>query len=304
MSKIRHFLTLRDLSAKEIQDLLEQASRLKGEEGPDSALRGKTLGMIFQKHSTRTRVSFEAGMFQLGGHAIFLPADKTHLGRGKHAESIPDTARVLSRYLDGIMIRTFAQREVEELARYSSVPVINGLTDLVHPCQLIADLLTLWEEFGSDLEDLTIAWIGDGNNMANSWINAARSLGFELRLAVPDGHEPDATILEEAQSEARVSLTRDPIEAVRGAHAVCTDTWASMGQEGASESRAREFASYQVTASLMAKARPGAVFLHCLPAHRGEEVTADVIEGPQSRVFEEAENRLHAQKALLLLLMA
>ena len=301
---IRHFLTLRDFSRDELQDLLERASRLKDRsEGMDLPLRGKTLAMIFRKHSTRTRVSFETGMFQLGGHAIFLPADKTHLGRGEHAESLADTARLLSRYVDGVMIRTFAQSEVEELAEPASVPVINGLTDLLHPCQLLADLLTLREEFGPRLGKLRVAWIGDGNNMANSWINAAGILGFELRLAVPEGHDPSAEVLAAAQAESSVRLLRDPIEAARGAHAVCTDTWASMGQEGDSESLARAFTPYQVTASLMQEADRKAVFLHCLPAHRGEEVTAEVIDGLQSRVFDEAENRLHAQKAVLLRLM-
>jgi len=301
---VHHFLTLRDLSREELQDLLERALRLKDRsEGTDLPLQGKTLAMIFRKHSTRTRVSFETGMFQLGGHAIFLPADETHLGRGEHAEDLADTARVLSRYVDGVMIRTFAQKEVEELAKPASVPVINGLTDLLHPCQLLADLLTLREEFGPRLAELRVAWIGDGNNMANSWINAAGILGFELRLAVPEGHDPSAEILAAAQVESSVELLRDPIEAVHGAHVVCTDTWMSMGQEGDSESIARAFTPYQVTASLMQEASREAVFLHCLPAHRGEEVTAEVIDGSQSRVFDEAENRLHAQKAVLLRLM-
>ena len=301
---VRHFLTLRDLSREELQDLLERALRLKARsEGTDLPLHGKTLAMIFRKHSTRTRVSFETGMFQLGGHAIFLPADETHLGRGEHAEGLSDTARVLSRYVDGGMTRTFAQKEVEELAEPASVPVINGLTDLLHPCQLLADLLTLREEFGPRLAELRVAWIGDGNNMANSWINAAGILGFELRLAVPEGHDPNAEILAAAQVESSVELLRDPIEAVYGAHVVCTDTWMSMGEEGDSESLARVFAPYQVTASLMQEASREAVFLHCLPAHRGEEVTAEVIDGSQSRVFNEAENRLHAQKAVLLKLM-
>lgn len=301
---VRHFLTLRDLSREELQDLLERALRLKDRsEGTDLPLHGKTLAMIFRKHSTRTRVSFETGMFQLGGHAIFLPTDETHLGRGEHAEGLADTARVLSRYVDGVMIRTFAQKEVEELAEPASVPVINGLTDLLHPCQLLADLLTLREEFGPRLAGLRVAWIGDGNNMANSWINAAGILGFELRLAVPEGHDPSAEILAAAQAESSVELLRDPIEAVHGAHVVCTDTWMSMGQEGDSESLARVFTPYQVTASLMQEASREAVFLHCLPAHRGEEVTAEVIDGSQSRVFDEAENRLHVQKAVLLSLM-
>ncbi len=301
---IRHFLTLRDLSANELSHLLEEALRLKaGEREWDRRLGGKTLGMIFRKHSTRTRVSFETGMFQLGGHAIFLPAGETHLGRGEHGESLADTARVLSGYVDGLLMRTFAQEEVEELAQHATVPVINGLTDLLHPCQLIADLLTLREEFGPSLGELAVAWVGDGNNMANSWINAAGILGFELNLAVPEGYDPSAEIIARAQAESTVNLVRDPLEAVAGAHAVCTDTWASMGQESGSRSRAEALVAYRVTAPLMREARPEAVFLHCLPVHRGKEVTIDVMEGAQSRVFEEAENRLHAQKALLLMLM-
>jgi ornithine carbamoyltransferase len=242
-------------------------------------------------------------MLQLGGHALFLSASDTHLGRGAHGESLADTARVLSLYLDAVMLRTFEQREVEELAEHASVPVINGLTDRLHPCQLIADLLTLREEFGSDLGALRVAWVGDGNNMANSWINAAGLLGFELCLAVPGGYDPDPEILAAAQATSEVTLVRDPREAVRGAHAVCTDTWTSMGQEDDSADRVRVFTPYQVSEQLMAAARPEAVFLHCLPAHRGEEVTAEVMEGRNSRVFEEAENRLHAQKALLLSVM-
>ena len=301
---VRHFLTLRDLSRDELVELLERALRLKeGEEGKDRPLAGKTLGMIFRKPSTRTRVSFEVGMFHLGGHGIVLPAKETHLGRGEHAEELADTARVLSRYVDALMIRTYTHAEAEELARYASVPVINGLTDLLHPCQLIADLLTVRQAFGPRLGERSIAWVGDGNNMANSWINAAGVLGFELSLAVPEGYEPNRDILAWAQTMSRVRLVQDPTEAVRGADVVCTDTWASMGQEGDAQNRVEAFSSYQVTRSLMAGANPEAVFLHCLPAHRGEEVTKEVLEGPQSRVYDEAENRLHAQKALLLALM-
>jgi ornithine carbamoyltransferase len=256
--------------------------------------------MIFRKHSTRTRVSFEVGMFQLGGHGVFLSDRDSQIGRG---ESIADTARVLSRYLDGIMIRTFPHSEAEELARYATIPVINGLTDLLHPCQLLADLLTVREEFGPNLGDLTVAWIGDGNNMANSWLNAAAMLGFELRLAVPEGYDPDPEILERARREGRVCLVRDPRHAVEGAHVVTTDTWASMGQEGEEAVRSMVFRSFQVGAQLLEGARPEAVFLHCLPAYRGKEVTAEVLDGPRSRALEEAENRLHVQKALLLLLL-
>jgi len=299
---IRHFLHLRDLSSEELRGVIESAHRLKGGvDAPDRPLRGKTLGMIFRKHSTRTRVSFDVGMFQLGGHSTFLSDRDTHMGRG---ETIADTARVLSRYVDGVMIRTFRHDEVEELARHATVPVINGLTDRVHPCQLLADLLTVREEFGPTLEGLTVAWVGDGNNVANSWINAAALLGFELRLAVPEGYDPHPTILREAMDEGRVVLTRDPREAVAGAHVVTTDTWASMGQEDEADARASVFTPYRVTQSLMDQARPEAIFLHCLPAYRGKEVTAEVMDGPRSRVFEEAENRLHAQKALLLFLLA
>ena len=297
----RHFLSLRDLSREELLALLETAADLKsGAAGRDHPLAGKTLGMIFRKHSTRTRVSFEVGMFQLGGHAIFLPARESQLERG---ESLADTARVLSRYVDGLMFRTYGHHEVEELAAHAAVPVINGLTDLLHPCQLLAELLTLREEFGPDLGRLVVAWIGDGNNVANSWLNAAAVLGFELRLAVPEGYEPAPEILSRAATETTIRLTRDPVEAVQGAHVVTTDTWASMGQEAEVKAREAAFTPFQVTDALLCNARPEAVFMHCLPAHRGEEVTASVLEGPRSRIWDEAENRLHAQKALLLKLM-
>jgi len=262
-------------------------------------LTGKSLAMIFMKSSTRTRVSFEVGTWQLGGHALFLSPRDVQLGRG---EPIPDTARVLSRYVDGIMIRTFGHNEVEELAKYSSVPVINGLTDLLHPCQVLADLLTVRQHHGS-LDGTVVAWIGDGNNMANSWINAAYSLGFELRLACPQGYDPDASLLKRAQGAAKVTLVRDPKEAAKGATVVTTDVWASMGQEEEQSVRAKAFAGYVVDASLMKLAKPNAIFLHCLPAHRGEEVSADVIDGPQSVVWDEAENRLHIQKAIMAVLM-
>ncbi|MSR22858.1 MAG: ornithine carbamoyltransferase [Gemmatimonadetes bacterium] len=298
---VRHFLSLRDLSPSELSGLLESASRAKlGRDGTDRPLAGKTLGMIFNKHSTRTRVSFEVGMFQLGGHAVFLSDRDSQMGRG---ETVPDTARVLSRYVDAIMIRTFAHAEAEELAAHASVPVINGLTDLLHPCQLLADLLTVREEFGAALDSLTVAWIGDGNNVANSWLNAAALLGFELRLAVPEGYDPDPGTLERASREGKVRLVRDPREAVEGAHVVTTDTWASMGQEAESETRSEAFRNYCVDAALLGRARSEAIFLHCLPAYRGKEVTAEVLDGPRSRVLGEAENRLHAQKALLLFLL-
>jgi len=302
---VPHFRSLRVLSPDRLRALLEQALRLKRGERPEALpLQGKTLAMIFRKQSTRTRISFEAGMFQLGGHAIFLPAGNTHLGRGTHSESVADTARVLSRYVDGVLIRTFSQEEVDEFSHHSQVPVINGLTDLLHPCQLIADLLTLREEFGSELQSLRVAWVGDGNNMANSWLHAAAMLGFDLNLAVPEGYDPDPEILAFAESEASVHLMRDPAEAASGAHVLCTDAWASMGQEGESDDRRVAFGPYQVSQTLMNLTHPAGIFLHCLPAHRGEEVTAEVIDGPKSRVWDEAENRLHAQKALLLTVMS
>jgi ornithine carbamoyltransferase len=262
-------------------------------------LEGRTLGMIFAKSSTRTRVSFEVGAFQLGGHALFLSARDIQLGRG---EPIRDTARVLSRYLDGVMIRTYDHADVEELARFASIPVINGLTDLLHPCQVLADLLTIRESLGG-WEGKSVAWIGDGNNMANSWLNAAGVLGFELRLACPEGYQPDREILERNRKLTRITLTADPREAARGAHVVNTDVWASMGQEEEQEVRARAFLGYIVDEALMATADRSAIFLHCLPAHRGEEVSDGVIEGPKSQVWNQAENRLHVQKALLATLM-
>jgi ornithine carbamoyltransferase len=240
-------------------------------------------------------VSFEVGAWQLGAHALFLSPRDVQLGRG---EPIADTARVLSRYVDGIMIRTFSHAEVEELAQHADVPVINGLTDLLHPCQIMADLQTMRQHVGG-YAGKRVAWIGDGNNMANSWINAAWRLGFELVLACPEGYDPDPAILARAQREGAVRLVRDPREAVEGAHVVNTDVWASMGQEEEQAARAHAFARYQVDAALMATAARDAIFLHCLPAHRGEEVTAEVIDGPQSRVWDEAENRLHVQKAIM-----
>jgi ornithine carbamoyltransferase len=304
-SEKRDFLAVTDFEREEIHALLERAIHLKeahraGSGRDERPLHGKTLAMIFRKSSTRTRVSFEVGMAQLGGHAVFLSDRDSQMGRG---ESAHDTARVLSGYVDAIMIRTFSHEEVRGLAEHASIPVINGLTDLLHPCQLLADLQTTREEFGPDLEALTVAWIGDGNNMANSWINAASRLGFSLRLACPPGYGPDEGLLERARSAARVVLTDDPDEAAEGAHVVTTDVWASMGQEEEAAARLEAFQGYCVDDDLMGRAADGAIFLHCLPAHRGEEVTASVIDGPSSRVFEEAENRLHAQKALLLTLM-
>ena len=296
----RDFLAIPDFSRAELISLFDLATRMKSGAYHDRPLQGKTLAMLFAKSSTRTRVSFEVGAFELGGHALFLSSRDIQLGRG---EPIRDTARVLSRYVDGIMIRTFDQAEVEELARFASVPVINGLTDLQHPCQVLADLLTVREALGT-WEGKVVAWIGDGNNMAHSWLDAAGVLGFEVRLACPKGYQPQADIVARNRARTKVLVTDDPAEAVRGAHVVNTDVWASMGQEAEQAERARAFTGYIVDSALMRRADPGAIFLHCLPAHRGEEVADDVIEGPQSRVWDEAENRLHAQKALMAALMS
>ena len=291
----RDFLAIPDLSRAELRGLFDLAERMRDGRYTKKPMAGKTLAMIFMKSSTRTRVSFEVGTFQLGGYALFLSPRDVQLGRG---EPLRDTARVLSRFVDGIMIRTFAHVEVEELARYATVPVINGLTDLLHPCQILADLLTVRQHLGG-YEGKRIAWVGDGNNMANSWLNAARVLGFELALACPEGYDPDPVILERARAAAPVTLVRDPREAVEGADVVNTDVWASMGHEEEQKVRERAFAGYQVDDALMARAARDAIFLHCLPAHRGEEVADSVIEGPQSRVWDEAENRLHIQKAIM-----
>ncbi len=286
------------LNADQVYGLLRRGHWLKQPGHREPTLAGKTLAMIFTKASTRTRVSFEVGMFQLGGHAVILSGRDTQIGRG---EPVADTARVLSRYVDGIMIRTFAHEDVEAFARYASVPVINGLTDLLHPCQVLADLLTCRDEFGEEaLGTMKVAWIGDGNNMAHSWIHAAQVLGFELSLACPEGYMPAESILQPAlDAGARITCTQSAHEAAQSAHMVTTDVWASMGQETEAKERERAFADFMVDAGVMAKARPEAIFLHCLPAHRGEEVSAEVIDGPQSRIFLEAENRLHIQKAIL-----
>ncbi len=295
----RDFLAITDFSRDETVRLVDLARRMKRGAYRETPLAGKSLAMIFTKSSTRTRVSFEVGTHQLGGQPLFLSSRDIQIGRG---EPIADTARVLSRYVHGIMIRTFAHSDVEELARCASVPVINGLTDLTHPCQVLADLCTVQESLGS-WEGKRVAWVGDGNNMANSWLEAAAVLGFELRLACPEGYEPDRARFERAQAVTKVMMTEVPEEAVEGADVVNTDVWASMGQEEEAEARRNAFRGYTVDAELMALANPKAIFLHCLPAHRGEEVTADVIEGSQSRVWDEAENRLHVQKALLATLM-
>ena len=299
MSK-RDFLAIPDFSTDELYDILQLAADLKSGQNRDKPLAGKTIALIFEKSSTRTRVSFEVGAYQLGGYALFLSSRDIQLGRG---EPLKDTARVLSRYVDGMMVRTFGHDRVEELARYASVPVINGLTDLLHPCQILADLQTIQENFGRDLKPRRIAWIGDGNNMANSWLNAAYRFGFELRLACPEGYQPDKQIFERASQHANVLLTTDPREAAAGAEVVNTDVWTSMGQEEESAARMKAFKGYFVDEELMSMTADNSIFLHCLPAHRGEEVSEGVIEGKHSRVFDEAENRLHAQKALMSVLM-
>ena len=295
----RDYLVFSDLTKPQVDDLFQLAARMKAGQYREKPLAGKTLAMVFAKSSTRTRVSFEVGAYQLGGHALFLSSRDIQLGRG---EPIRDTARVLSRYVDGIMIRTFEQAEVAELAKFATVPVINGLTDLHHPCQILADVLTIRQHLGG-YAGKRVAWIGDGNNMANSWLDAAALLGFELRLACPEGYEPDHDIYERAKQLTTTLITEEPEEAVEGADVVTTDVWASMGQEGEAEERKLAFKGYVVDSGLMQRAKPAAIFLHCLPAHRGEEVTDEVMEGPHSRVFDEAENRLHVQKALLATLM-
>jgi ornithine carbamoyltransferase len=295
----RDFLAIPDFSRHELDALFHLAEEMRSGRYDKKPLAGKSLAMIFMKSSTRTRVSFEVGTFDLGGHALFLSPRDVQLGRG---EPIADTARVLSRYVDGIMIRTFAHQDIEELAKFADVPVINGLTDLLHPCQVLADLLTVRQHLGN-VADKKYAWIGDGNNVANSWINAAFRFGFDLDLACPAGYEPADHLIARAQKAAKVRVVRDPMEAARGAQVVTTDVWASMGQEEEQKERERAFAGYSVTPELMRAADPNAIFLHCLPAHRGEEVSADVIDGAQSRVWDEAENRLHIQKAIMAALM-
>ena len=299
MDLIRHFVSIPDFSLNELEKLLALAETMRAGKYAARPLRGMSLAMIFMKSSTRTRVSFEVGCYQLGGHALFLSPRDAQLGRG---EPIEDTARVLSRYVQGIMIRTFAHRDVEAMAAHATVPVINGLTDLHHPCQVLADVLTMRQHLGG-YEGKCVAWIGDGNNMANSWIDAAWRFGFHLRLACPEGYDPDPALLERATRGGTVSLMRDPREAVAGADVVNTDVWASMGQEDEHEERSRVFMKYKVDESLMRLAKPDVIFMHCLPAHRGEEVSAAVIDGPRSRVWDQAENRLHIQKAIMAALM-
>jgi ornithine carbamoyltransferase len=294
----RHFLDLKDFSSAELRAMLDAAARFKRtRRGGHKPLAGKTLALIFEKPSTRTRVSFEVAMRELGGDVIVLSSRDMQMGRG---ETIPDTAHVLSRYVDAIMLRTDRAEKLHELARHASVPIINGLTELSHPCQIMADILT-FEEHRGPISGQTIAWVGDGNNVAASFIEAAARFRFSLRLACPTGYWPNAGVLEWARNEgADVSVGTDPQAAVQGASCVVTDTWLSMADsEDEAASRAATFAPYQVTPALMAQAAPNAIFMHCLPAHRGEEVAAEVIDGPASVVFDEAENRVHAQKAIL-----
>ena len=300
----KDLLKLLDLTGEDIDKILNTADQLKYNQKhgiPHDYLKGKTLAMIFEKNSTRTRVSFETGMCQLGGHALFLSGKESQIGRG---EPVEDTARVLERYCDGIMIRTFAQKEVEELAKYARIPIINGLTDFSHPCQVLADLMTI-REHKAILKGLKLCYIGDGNNMANSLIVGGLKCGMEVSVACPEGYDPDPQVLEFAKSDPnfRFSLVRTPQEAAVGADAVFTDVWASMGQEEERAVRAKAFEGYQVNEELMALTNPGCMVQHCLPAHRGEEITAEVFEAHAQEIFDEAENRLHAQKAVMYLLM-
>lgn len=300
---MKHLLKLGDLSGEQIISILNLADKLKDENKKGIThhyLKGKTLGMIFTKASTRTRVSFEVGMYQLGGNALFLSGNDLQIGRG---EPIEDTARVLSRFLDGIMIRTFKQEDVENLAKYGSIPVINGLTDYCHPCQVLADLQTI-REFKGKLEGLKLAFIGDGNNMANSLIVGCIKVGMEVSIACPQGYTPDAEIVKWGMEQGKLVITDSPEVAVKNADVVYTDVWASMGQESEAQIRRKAFEKFQVNDELMAKANVGAMVLHCLPAHRGEEITADVLEAHANEIFEEAENRMHAQKAVLVTLMS
>ena len=299
---MKHLLKLGDYSEKEILSILNLADQLKYEKKHNIEhhyLKGKTLGMIFAKSSTRTRVSFEVGMYDLGGSALFLSNANTQLGRGEPAE---DTARVLSRYLDGIMIRTFDQEEVETLAKYGSIPIINGLTDYAHPCQVLADLMTI-REYKKTFKGMKLTFIGDGNNMCNSLIVGCIKVGMDVAVACPKGYEPDADIVAWANETGKFTLTTDIYEAAKDADVLYTDVWASMGEEAEAEERKKVFAGYQINSSLMAVAKPDAMVLHCLPAHREEEITAEVFEAHADEIFEEAENRLHAQKAVLVKLM-
>lgn len=304
---MKHLLSLNDLSTQEINDLLTLAVKLKKEnkEGiQHHLLKGKTLGMIFSKSSTRTRVSFEVGMYQLGGYALFLSSNDIQLGRG---ETVYDTANVLSRYIDGIMIRTFKQSDVDDLAKYGTIPVINGLTDEMHPCQILADLMTVYEHKGT-LAGLKLAYIGDGNNVVHSLLHGCAKTGMNISVASPKGYECDDMYVKEAKAAAELTgsqilLTQDPSEAIADADIVYADTWISMGQEAQKEEKLKIFMPYQINSELFSKAKKDAIFLHCLPAYRGYEVTEEIIDGPQSVIFDEAENRLHAQKAVLATLL-
>ncbi len=300
---MKHLLKLLDLSTEEITQILDLADQLKYElkNGiPHRHLEGKTLGMIFQKSSTRTRVSFETGMYQLGGHPLFLSSKDLQIGRG---EPVQDTARVLSRYLDGIMIRTFEQKEVEDLVKYGSIPIINGLTDFAHPCQVLADLMTI-REYKNKLEGLKFCFIGDGNNMANSLTVGCLKMGMSVSLACPQGYYPPAEILDFAKTYGdKFEIVNDPVTAAKDADVIYTDVWASMGQEGEAEKRKLAFKGYQVNDDVMNAAKPDAIVQHCLPAHREEEITEKVFEAHADEIFDEAENRLHAQKAVMVLLM-
>ena len=301
---MKHLLTLHDWSAEYIKDTLDLADKLKYEQKngiKHHILEGKTLGMIFTKSSTRTRVSFEVGMYQLGGQALFLSSNDIQLGRG---ETIYDTANVLSRFLDGIMIRTFKQEDVEDLAKYGTIPIINGLTDLVHPCQILADFQTIREKKGGKLRGLKLAYIGDGNNMAHSYLYGGAKMGMEVLIATPKEYMCDETVVKNAMEDAKetgakIVITNDPKEAIKNADVVCTDTWVSMGQESEKEEKIKVFSDYQVNKELFSLADKEAIFMHCLPAYRGYEVTEDIIDGKQSVIFDEAENRLHAQKAVM-----
>ena len=300
----KDLLTIADIPRKKIQGLLTLAKKLKAAHGksrPSFPLKGKTLGLIFEKPSTRTRVSFEAGMNQLGGQALFLASEKIQLSRG---ESLADTAKVLSRYLDGLVVRTFNQSALEEWAQHTSIPVINGLTDLCHPCQALADVLTIVEKKGR-AKGLKLAYVGDGNNMTHSLLEIGARLGMHVSVGCPPGYEPDPDIVkwakaEGAQTGATIEITHDPMVAAKDADAIYSDVWISMGQEDERKPRMKAFAPYQVNNELMKQAKSRAIVLHCLPAHRGEEITADVLDGPQSVVLDQAENRLHIQKAILL----
>ncbi|NLL07240.1 MAG: ornithine carbamoyltransferase [Clostridiaceae bacterium] len=304
---MKHLISLNDLTLEEIEKILNLSEKLKNQQKArvtHHLLSGKTLGMIFTKSSTRTRVSFEVGMYQLGGYALFLSSNDIQIGRG---ETIYDTAQVLSRYIDGIMIRTFDHSDVEDLANYGNIPVINGLTDLLHPCQILADLFTIYEHKGT-LKGLKLAYLGDGNNIAHSLLHGCSKVGMDISIGAPKGYQCNENIVSNAKEAAKISgsnvvITEDPVEAIKDADVVYTDTWVSMGQESEKQARIKIFEPYRVDGNLFCKAKEDAIFLHCLPAYRGYEVTQEIIDGPQSLVFDEAENRLHVQKAIMAILM-